>query len=133
MIGYATLGTNDIDRARAFYDALLGEIGARRMMEFENGFTMWGTDFDKPGLCVTPPYDGREATVGNGVMIALVVDRRGKVEALHARALDLGGTDEGGPGLRPADAEDGPQAFYAAYFRDLDGNKLCIFKVGPDA
>ncbi|RJF94051.1 VOC family protein [Sphingomonas cavernae] len=129
MIGYATLGTNNSEKALAFYDALLGDLGAKRVMEFEqNNFTMYGVAFDKPMLAVTRPYDGKPATIGNGGMVALVVDERAKVDALHARALELGGTCEGKPGLR---GEEGPQAFYGAYFRDLDGNKLCAFRVGP--
>ena len=129
MIGYVTLGTNDLDRARAFYDALLGEIGARRLMEFaENGFTLYGTGFGKPGLAVTRPYDGEPAVAGNGNMVALAMDSRERVDAFHARALELGGTDEGAPGLR---TEEGPRAFYGAYFRDPDGNKLCAFRLGP--
>jgi catechol 2,3-dioxygenase-like lactoylglutathione lyase family enzyme len=129
MIGYATLGTNDIDRARAFYDALLGEIGGRRVMEFpQNGFTMYGTGERRPGLAVTRPYDGGPARPGNGTMVALAMDSRDKVDRLHARAIELGGSDEGPPGVR---GEDGPRAFYGAYFRDLDGNKLCAFCIGP--
>ena len=129
MIGYVTLGTDDIDRARAYYDALLGELGARRLMEFpQNGFTLYGTGFGKPGLAVTRPYNGDPATAGNGNMAALVVDSRDKVDSFHAKALELGGSDEGPPGLR---GPEGPQAFYGAYFRDPDGNKLCVFRLGP--
>jgi catechol 2,3-dioxygenase-like lactoylglutathione lyase family enzyme len=129
MIGYATIGTNDIDRARGFYDDLLGEIGARRVMEFpENGFTMYGTGSRSPGLAVTRPYNQEPATAGNGNMAAIAVDSRDKVDRLHARALELGGSDEGAPGLR---GPDGERAFYGAYFRDLDGNKLCAFCIGP--
>ena len=129
MIGYATIGTNDIDRARAFYDDLLGRIGARRVMEFpQNGFTMYGTGARAPGLAVTRPYNGEAATAGNGNMAAIVVDSRDKVDGLHARAMELGGADEGPPGLR---GPEGDNAFYGAYFRDLDGNKLCAFCVGP--
>ncbi len=131
MIGYATLGTNNITAARSFYDALLGTIGAGRIMEFGDdlgGFTMWATSWDQPGITVTRPYDGNSATPGNGNMIALVFDERAKVDAFHAKALELGGTCEGPPGVR---GDDGPQAFYGAYFRDLDGNKLCAFRVGP--
>lgn len=131
MIGYATVGTNDLDRARTFYDALLGEIGARRVLELgETGFTLYGTGGRRPGLAVTRPYDGGEARPGNGTMVALVMDSRGTVDSFHARALELGGTDEGAPGLR---GPEGEQAFYGAYFRDLDGNKLCAFCVGPAA
>ena len=131
MIGYATLGTNDFAKGRAFYDALLGELGAKRMMEFGDdvsGFTMWGTTWDKPALALTNPHDKQPATAGNGTMVALVVDERAKVDTLHAKAIELGGTCEGPPGLR---GEEGPQAFYGAYFRDLDGNKLCAFRSGP--
>jgi len=131
MIGYATLGTNDITAARGFYDALLGSIGAGRIMEFGDelgGFTMWGTSWDKPALAVTAPYDKNPASVGNGTMIALTVDARAKVDALHGKAMELGGSCEGPPGLR---GDEGPQAFYGAYFRDLDGNKLCAFRMGP--
>ncbi|MBA4041233.1 MAG: glyoxalase [Sphingobium sp.] len=130
MIGYATLGTNDVDKARGFYDALLGSLGAGRIMEFGDdlgGFTMWGTSWDKPGIAVTRPYNGNDAVAGNGNMIAITVDARAKVDALHAKALELGGSCEGPPGVR---GEEGPQAFYGAYFRDLDGNKLCAFSIG---
>jgi catechol 2,3-dioxygenase-like lactoylglutathione lyase family enzyme len=131
VIGYATLGTQDIARARAFYDALLGMLGARRMMEFPEemgGFTLWGVAMDKPGIAVTRPYNQQPAVAGNGNMIAITVDERAKVDALHAKALALGGTCEGPPGVR---GEEGPTAFYAAYFRDPDGNKLCAYRMGP--
>ncbi len=129
MIGYVTVGTNDLDKARGFYDALLGEIGATRKMEFpETGFTLYGTGSRSPGLAVTRPYDGKPATVGNGTMTALHMPSREMVDRLHAKALELGGSDEGAPGLR---TPDGPSAFYGAYFRDLDGNKLCLFRMGP--
>ncbi len=129
MIGYVTLGTNDLDRARGFYDALLGEIGATRKMEFpETGFTLYGTGERRPGIAVTRPYDGNPASVGNGNMTAIAADSRATVDRLHAKALELGGSDEGAPGLR---TPEGPGAFYGAYFRDLDGNKLCVFRMGP--
>jgi catechol 2,3-dioxygenase-like lactoylglutathione lyase family enzyme len=128
MLGYTTIGTNDIDRARAFYDAVLGEIGARRVMEFpENGFTLYGTGGRSPGLAVTRPYNGEPAQPGNGAMPAISVDAREKVDRVHARALALGGSDEGAPGLRTPEGE---RAFYGAYFRDPDGNKLCVFCIG---
>lgn len=131
MIGYATLGTNDIAKARKFYDALLGSLGAKRIMEFGDelgGFTMWGTSFDAPGIALTHPYDKGTATAGNGNMIALTVDTRAKVDALHKLALGLGGSDEGAPGLR---GDEGLQAFYGAYFRDPERNKFCVFCIGP--
>jgi catechol 2,3-dioxygenase-like lactoylglutathione lyase family enzyme len=131
MIGYITLGTNDLARARSFYDALLATLGAKRMMEFGDdlgGFTLWGVGLDKPGIAVTLPYDGQPAHQGNGHMAALTVLERAQVDALHATALELGGSCEGPPGLR---GDEGPQAFYAAYFRDPDGNKLAAFRMGP--
>ena len=132
MIGYVTLGSDNMPRARDFYDQLLGPtVGAKRIMEFGDdlgGFTMWGTGFDKPGIAVTNPYNRQPAVAGNGNMTAIAVNSRSKVDEIHARALELGGTCEGPPGLR---GEEGPQAFYGAYFRDLDGNKLCAFRVGP--
>jgi predicted lactoylglutathione lyase len=120
MIGYVTLGTNDLERAARFYDELLALIGAGRFMETDQ-FVAWGVGPDKPGLSVTKPYDGNAATVGNGVMVALIVESPEQVASLHAKALELGGSDEGGPGPR------GDSGFYAAYFRDLDGNKLNAF------
>ena len=131
MIGYVTLGSDNMPRARDFYDQLLGStVGAKRIMEFGDdlgGFTMWGTGFDKPGVAVCNPYNKQPAVAGNGNMTALAMDSRAKVDAVHAKALDLGGTCEGPPGLR---GDEGPQAFYGAYFRDLDGNKLCAFRIG---
>jgi predicted lactoylglutathione lyase len=122
MIGYVTLGTNDLARAAGFYDALLGELGARRTMETERYIT-WGTKPDAPMLCIILPFDGRPATSGNGTMVALAVDSRAHVEAMHRKALALGAADEGAPGERMA-------GFYAGYFRDPDGNKLNFFHMG---
>jgi predicted lactoylglutathione lyase len=119
MIGYVTLGTNDLPRATAFYDALLAEIGAKQLMDLGRGI-MWGVALDKPILAVMTPYDGKPATVGNGVMVALVVKSKEKVDRVHKKALELGGKDEGPVGPRGDN-------FYFGYFRDLDGNKLAIF------
>lgn len=119
MIGYVTLGTNDFERAAAFYDELLASIGARRMMESDT-FIAWAVSPSAPALSIIKPHDGNAATVGNGVMVALVVDETAKVDALHAKALALGGKDEGAPGFRFGN-------FYAGYFRDMDGNKLNAF------
>jgi predicted lactoylglutathione lyase len=119
MIGYTTLGTNDLEKAVAFYDELFAELGAGRSME-EDSFVAWATAPGQPAFSVTQPFDGNVATVGNGVMIALTVDSRAKVDSVHAKAMSLGGSDEGLPG----DRFDG---FYAGYFRDLDGNKLNVF------
>ncbi|GGB75317.1 VOC family protein [Blastomonas aquatica] len=129
MIGYVTVGTNDITKARGFYAALIGALGGSELMRMEeNHFTLYGMAWGTPGIAVIEPYNGEAATVGNGMMVALVIDTRAKVDMLHAKALELGGSCEGEPGLR---GPDGEQAFYAAYFRDLDGNKLCAFKMGP--
>ena len=119
MIGYTTIGTNDLPRAAAFYDELFAVIGVKRMMDFGRGIA-WGRDMASPGFGVMLPFDGKPATVGNGVMIALAADSPATVQALHAKALSLGGTDEGAPGPRGG-------GFYAGYFRDLDGNKLNAF------
>ena len=128
MIGYVTLGSNDLDKARNFYDQLMPVLGAGRMLEFGDNFTMYGTGMGKPGLAVCKPYNGSEATVGNGNMAAIACDSRARVDAFYNKALELGGTDEGPPGLR---GEEGEQAFYGAYCRDPDGNKLCAFRIGP--
>jgi len=122
MIGYVTLGTNDLARAAKYYDALLGEIGAKRFMESEK-FIAWSVSPSSPGLALTRPFDGKPATVGNGTMVALIVDSKDKVDRLYAKALELGGTDEGPAGPRG-------DGFYAGYFRDLDGNKLNVFCAG---
>jgi catechol 2,3-dioxygenase-like lactoylglutathione lyase family enzyme len=119
MIGYVCLGTNDLPRAAKFYDALLKELGAKRFMEFET-FIAWSAGKGTPGLALTKPFDGKKATVGNGVMVALAVDSPAKVDAMYRKAIELGGTDEGPAGPRGDD-------FYAGYFRDPDGNKLSFF------
>ncbi len=121
MIGYATLGTNDLPRALKFYDALLAQMGARRVMDFDT-FILYGTGHGA-GLAITEPYDKKRATVGNGVMVALSAGSREKVDALYKKAIELGATCEGKPGPRT-------DTFYAAYFRDLDGNKLNFFHFG---
>jgi len=123
MLGYITLGTNDIARAGKFYDELLGELGAKRMMENER-FIAWAVSPGQPAISVIKPFDGKPATVGNGVMVSIAAGSKEKVNALHGKAMQLGGKDEGAPGPR------GDGGFYGAYFRDLDGNKLCAFYMG---
>ena len=122
MIGYVTLGTNDFECSARFYDGLLAVIGARRYMESDS-FIAWGFPPDRPALSITRPFNGEAATAGNGTMVALVVKDQATVDALHAKAMELGATDEGAPGPR------GP-TFYAGYFRDPDGNKLNAFVIG---
>ncbi len=125
MIGYVTLGTNDMDRAAGFYDALLAEIGAERTMTGDT-FIAWATDPKMPAISVIKPADGNAATVGNGMMVAIAVNSNDKVASLYEKAIELGGSDEGGPGDRG-------NGFYAAYFRDLDGNKLNAFCFSSDS
>lgn len=122
MIGYVTLGTNDRERGAKFYDAVCGELGCGRMME-EDQFIAWGTPGGGAGIGLTRPFDGNPATVGNGVMVALEAKDQDQVHRLHAIALANGGTCEGPPGPRG-------EGFYAAYFRDPDGNKLNAFVMG---
>lgn len=120
MIGYVTLGTNDMEKSARFYDELLAVLGAKRLMELET-FIAWGTDMSAPMLSIIKPFDGNPATVGNGVMVALSLPNQEQVKALYQKAIELGGTDEGEPGPR------GEGGFYAGYFRDLDGNKINAF------
>lgn len=122
MIGYVTVGTNDLAKAAAFYDAIAAEMGVGRMMEFETGIA-WGAPGGGAGIGAMAPFDGQPATVGNGVMVALEARDKEQVDRLHAIALAHGGTCEGAPGLRGG-------GFYAAYFRDPDGNKLNAFVMG---
>ena len=122
VIGYVTLGTNDIQRAARFYDQLLGELGAKRFMETET-FIAWMASAQGAALSVIKPFDGNAATVGNGAMAALAMDSREKVDALYNKAIELGAKDEGAPGPRGDN-------FYAGYFRDPDGNKLNAYFMG---
>lgn len=119
MIGYITLGTNDLPNAIAFYDALLSELNATKAFETPD-LAAWQFGDSKTSLMVTKPYDGKAASVGNGVMIALAVSTPEEVDRLHGKALELGATDEGAAGPRG-------KSFYAGYFRDLDGNKLNFY------
>lgn len=120
MIGYVTLGTNDLARAARFYDAIAAEMGTGRMMEMDS-FIAWGEPGSGAAIGLTAPFDGNPATVGNGVMVALEAKDQAQVHRIHAVALEQGGSDEGAPGPR------GDSGFYAGYFRDLDGNKLAAF------
>lgn len=121
MIGYVTLGTNDLERAGAYFDALLADQGATRFMD-DGRIIIWGTQPDQPMFAVCKPYDEKPASVGNGTMVALKMDSAEAVKATYDKALELGGTDEGPPGLRGG-------AFYGGYFRDLDGNKFVAFTI----
>jgi catechol 2,3-dioxygenase-like lactoylglutathione lyase family enzyme len=126
MIGYVTVGVSDMDRAKGFYEALLPTVGGHMLMG-DDHYVFFGTGMDKPMLTLARPHNGEPQSVGNGMMVALAAPTRAAVDAAHAKALALGGACEGEPGLR------GPEAmgFYGAYFRDLDGNKLCAYRMGP--
>ena len=116
MIGYITIGTNDLTQAENFYDNLMSVIGIKQLFKTETQIA-WGKDFNSPMLCVTLPYNKEAATSGNGTMIALRVDNNELVEKMFHKAISLGAQDEGAPGLRG-------KTFFGAYIRDLDGNKL---------
>ena len=122
-VGYATVGSNRLPEAKAFYAALLADLGITFFFDHPSGGAVYGKDGDLQ-FVVLGPFDGKPATVGNGIMVALKAPNRALVDSVHAHALTLGGQDEGAPGVRGPDPG-GP--FYGAYFRDLDGNKLCVF------
>ena len=119
MIGYTCVGTNDLEKATHFYGELLGVLGAQPFFKSDRGVG-WGVSPEQAMFSVMKPFDGQVATAGNGAMVALAASNPGQVQALHAKALALGGQDEGAPGPRGG-------SFYGAYFRDLDGNKLAAF------
>jgi catechol 2,3-dioxygenase-like lactoylglutathione lyase family enzyme len=114
------VGSNDLPKAKAFYDALFGVIGLSKVFDHPSGGAIYGKD-GKPEFGVLGPYDGKPATVGNGSMVAFHLPDAAAVEAFHNEALALGGTSEGAPGPR------GDGGYYGAYFRDLDGNKLSAY------
>ena len=126
MIGYITLGTNDLVRAGQFYDELLAELGAKRVMTDER-MLGWSRANGETMFSVIGPFDGEAATVGNGVMIALNVETPENVEKIYQKALSLGASDEGDPHDRGSS-----MGFYGGYFRDLDGNKLVAYCLGYD-
>jgi hypothetical protein len=121
-LGYGTVGSNRLTEAKAFYDALLGSAGMHSVFEHPSGGRIYGKG-NSLIFGVLGPFDGNPATVGNGTMLAFAFRTRAEVDAFHAQALKLGGTDEGAPGLRG-------EGFYFSYFRDLDGNKLCAYNLG---
>ena len=121
MIGYITLGTNNLAQAGAYYDELLAELGAKRVMT-DVRMLGWGTAPDKTMFSVITPFDEEDATIGNGVMIALNVETPENVDKFYAKAIELGSADEGHPHDRGSS-----MGFYGGYFRDLDGNKLNAF------
>lgn len=125
MIGYATVGSNDFSKSLPFYDGVMQEMGASPIFDHPRGGRMYGTG-GKFQFGVISAFDGAPSTVGNGTMIALAADTHDQIRAVHAKAMELGGADEGEPGWR------GPEGgFFGAYFRDPDGNKLCVYRMGP--
>ncbi|TAL00835.1 MAG: VOC family protein [Rhodospirillaceae bacterium] len=129
MIGYVYVGTDNIPRAAAFFDQVLGVIGAKRLADSDR-LVHWGVGGRGagPAFGVRTPSDGQAASVGNGMMVSLAVKDRDQVEAMHAAALKLGGKDEGAPSPH---GPDGDYVYYSAYFRDLDGNKFAVYCFGP--
>ncbi len=121
MIGYQTVGTNKLDKAIEFYDTLMAEIGAVRVMEEAGSFVLWSKAPGTPGFCVHVPHDGKKATVGNGSMTAFAMENSEMVDKMYALAMKLGASDEGPAGPR------GDDGFYAGFCRDLDGNKFSFF------
>ena len=122
MVGYATVGTNDLGRATGYYDHLLAVVGASRVLEYER-IVIWASEPGSEMLGVCEPLDGKSASPGNGCMAGIRAGSTELADRLYEKALELGGTDEGGPGDRG-------NGFYAGYFRDLDGNKLVAFHLG---
>ncbi len=120
MLGYATIGVNDMARAEAFYGALLGEIGASQIMGMDR-IKFYGTG-QGAMLAICIPYNEEPQNCGNGNMVAIDAGSRAVVDKLYAKAIELGATDEGEPGERMP-------VFYGAYVRDLDGNKLCFYEM----
>jgi len=121
MIGYTTIGVSDMDRAEAFYGALLGEIGAEQLFGMDR-IKFYGTSMDAAMLAICIPYDEQSPNCGNGNMIAIPGGSREGVDKLYAKAMELGASDEGEPGERMP-------TFYGGYVRDPDGNKLCFFEM----
>ena len=119
MIAYSTLGTNDMDRSIAFYDAVFGAIGGARESTSAE-WTQYGREGERAKVCLTLPYDRQSATHGNGAMLAFEASDHAAVDAFHAAALEHGGTDAGEPRVRQG-------THYVAYARDPEGNKLCVF------
>ena len=124
MISHVFLGVNDFDQALRFYSAVMAELGLQlKFSEPEKPWAAWVTaDSPRPLFLIGKPFNGNIATAGNGQMIALLASTRDAVDRAHTQALAHGGQCEGPPGLRPEYHEN----YYGAYFRDLDGNKICV-------
>lgn len=123
MIGYVTLGTNNLEEHAKFYDALFAELGVTRMVETDH-FIAWSGINGGAGVALTKPFDGHQASAGNGTMIAFQLKSTAEVDKLHNKAIELGARCEGKAAQRSP-------GFYAAYFRDHDGNKCNFFYTNP--
>lgn len=117
---HVTVGTNDLHKARSFYDNALGKLGLKRITDLGENGSIWGES--APSFFVLKPANGQPASVGNGVTVSFEAPTRAAINAFHATAVAAGGKDEGAPGTR----DWAPHA-YAAYVRDLDGNKLAAY------
>ena len=122
MIAYTTIGVNDIERAKAFYSALLDGVGGKIAMDIGRLVAFSGSSGGAM-LAVCTPYNGEAPNPGNGNMVAIPAGSSDAVDKIHAKALSLGATDEGAPGTRM-------DGFYGGYVRDPDGNKLCFCHFG---
>lgn len=120
MLGYVTIGANDLEKSTGFYDAVLAELGGKRVFNNERIQFYRGANGGMVAVC--KPYDGEKATVGNGMMVALAAPSRELVDKAYAKAISVGAKDEGAPGVRTGN-------FYGGYFRDPDGNKICVFNM----
>jgi predicted lactoylglutathione lyase len=120
MLGYVTIGANNLEKSTAFYDTVLAELGGKRVFNNERIQFYRGANGGMVAIC--KPYDGKEATVGNGMMVALAAPSRESVDKAYAKAIASGAKDEGAPGVRVGN-------FYGGYFRDPDGNKICVFNM----
>ena len=123
MIGYVTLGVNDMERAKTFYANLFADKGGRVVID-QGRIAFISVARGQPMVAVCTPYDKGDPTPGNGTMVAFTAESKEEAEQMHKRALELGATDDGEPGQRI------PDRFYGAYVRDPDGNKLCFFVFG---
>lgn len=123
MIGYVTIGVKDMERAKAYWSELLADMGCKVLFDMGR-IAMLGRSMEEPMLAVCIPYDENDQNPGNGNMVAFAPGSRETIDKLYAKAIELGGTDEGEPGVRVEDV------FYGAYFRDPDGNKAVFYQMG---
>jgi len=123
MIAYTMLGSNQPEAAQKFYETVFADAGIKHVFSNPKGTKFYGNGPGKPLLAIGTPHDDQEATCGNGTMVAIPFDTTDEIDVTYAKAIELGATDDGEPGWRM------PDIFYGAYFRDLDGNKICLCKM----